>query len=414
MRCRGDGVTKAELLEVISNGENSRVEFKRDTLEIRSLAKELVALANFQGGQVLLGVDDDGSIAGITRPDLEEWVMNACRDKIRPELIPHFEIVRNSEMGKDIAIVGVQRGFDVHSLWHDRHRTYYIRVGTQSREASPEALARLFQQRGALRSELQPVSGSSWKDLDWRRLSEYFKEIRRQDCPEPSDDVAWIRLLVNTEFLVPGDGATPATVSGLLLFGRNPNRFLPHVGIEAAVYPGTEKNYEAIERLFIRGPLVRLGAAPEVVENGIWEASLHFLQRHVSREGLSEQGIRVRSWDYPLEVLREAVVNALVHRDYRLSATTIELSVYSDRLELISPGRLPNGITPDHMRVGCRTARNQLIKDTMRDYGYMEHMGMGIPRKIIRGMRAHNGTEPELIADSDGERFTLRLWKQRR
>ncbi len=64
------------------------------------------------------------------------------------------------------------------------------------------------------------------------------------------------------------------------------------------------------------------------------------------------------------------------------------------------------------MRVGCRAARNQLIKDTMRDYGYMEHMGMGIPRKIIRGMQAHNGTEPDLIADLEGEQFTLRLWKK--
>ena len=271
MRGGGDGVTQAELFEVISHGGNSRVEFKRDTLETRSLAKELVALANFQGGQVLLGVDDDGTIVGIARPDLEEWVMNACRDKIRPELIPHFEIVRNTETGKDIAVVGVQRGFDVHSLWHDKHRTYYIRVGTQSREASPEELARLFQQRGALRSELQPVSGSSWKDLDGRRLSEYFRGIRQQDCPESADDPAWIRLLANTEFLVPGDGATPATVSGLLLFGRNPNRFLPHAGIEAVVYPGTEKDYNAHERLFIRGPMVRLGAAPEVVENGIWK-----------------------------------------------------------------------------------------------------------------------------------------------
>ena len=129
-------------------------------------------------------------------------------------------------------------------------------------------------------------------------------------------------------------------------------------------------------------------------------------------EALNHEGRRVRTWDYPMEVLREAVVNALVHRDYLLSATTIELSVYADRLELISPGRLPNGINPDRMRIGCRAARNHLIKDTMRDYGYMEHMGMGIPRKIIRGMRAHNGTEPELIADSGGEQFILRLRKR--
>ena len=81
---------------------------------------------------------------------------------------------------------------------------------------------------------------------------------------------------------------------------------------------------------------------------------------------------------YPPEVLRETVVNALIHRDYLLTSTDIELAIYSDRLEMISPGRLPNGITPERMRTGCRAARNQLLKDVMRDYGYLEHMGMGV------------------------------------
>jgi ATP-dependent DNA helicase RecG len=101
-----------------------------------------------------------------------------------------------------------------------------------------------------------------------------------------------------------------------------------------------------------------------------------------------------------------------VHRDYLLSGTDIELSIYEDRLEVISPGRLPNGITPARMHTGCRAARNQLLKDVMRDYGYLEHMGMGIPRKIVKGMREHNGTEPDLI--EDGERFILRLWKEKK
>jgi ATP-dependent DNA helicase RecG len=107
-------------------------------------------------------------------------------------------------------------------------------------------------------------------------------------------------------------------------------------------------------------------------------------------------------------VLREALVNALTHRDYLLSSTDIELTIYSNRLEIISPGRLPNGITPDRMRTGCRAARNQLLKDVMGDYGYLEHLGMGIPRKIIPGMKVHNGTEPQLIEGP--ESFTLRLF----
>ncbi len=100
-------------------------------------------------------------------------------------------------------------------------------------------------------------------------------------------------------------------------------------------------------------------------------------------------------------------MNALIHRDYLLADTDIELAIYEDRLEIISPGKLPNGVTTDNMRTGIRAARNQLLKDIMRDYGYLEHMGMGIPRIIIRGMKKHNNTDPRLI--EEGERFTVRL-----
>lgn len=91
----------------------------------------------------------------------EEWVMTTCRDKIRPGIIPFFEIIRDIEPGKDVAVVRVTRGFDVHSLWHNNRNTYFIRVGTQSREPSPEELGRLFHQRGFFRAELRPVSSKT-------------------------------------------------------------------------------------------------------------------------------------------------------------------------------------------------------------------------------------------------------------
>jgi ATP-dependent DNA helicase RecG len=402
--------TRTELLEIISNGENSGVEFKRDVIENHALAKELVAFSNLSGGMVLLGVEDDGSISGITRAALEEWIMTACRDKIRPGIIPFFEIIREVEPGKDIAVVRVPPGFDVHSLWHNNRNTYFIRVGTQSREPTPEELGRLFQQRGTFRAELRPVSGATLADLDLRRLRDYFSRIRQQDVPDDVDVEGWRVLLLNTEIMVE-DGIT---VSGLLLFGKAPNRFLPHAGIDAAAFPGIEKDYAALERTTLRGPMAPLlGTGGELVENGLVEQALDFIRRNTGVIAvLEDDARRVEIPTWPPEVLREVIVNALIHRDYLLSSTDIELAVFSDRLEVISPGRLPNGITPARMRTGCRAARNQLIKDVMRDYGYLEHMGMGVPRKMIRGMKAHNGTEPELIEED--ERFTVRLLTQAR
>lgn len=220
---------------------------------------------------------------------------------------------------------------------------------------------RLFQQRGAIRAELQPVSGATLEDLDMRRLRDYFKRVR-----------------------------------------------LPHAGIDAAAYPGTENDYATLERNALRAPMAPLFAADgSVVENGLVEQALAFIQRNARAHATLEGGRRIDRPAYPREALREGIVNALIHRDYLLTSTDIELSLYSDRLEIVSPGRLPNGITPERMRTGCRAARNQLLKDILRDYGYLEHMGMGIPRKIVQGMRAHNGTEPELVENE--EIFTLTL-----
>lgn len=397
--------TRTELFDIIRNGESSGVEFKRDVLENKDLAKELVAFSNVSGGMVLLGVDDDGSVPGITRPDLEEWVMTTCRDKIRPAIIPFFETIRGVETEKDVAIVRVTRGFDVHCLWHNQSSKYFIRVGTQCREASQEELRRLFQQRGSIRAELQPVSGATLVDLDRRRLRDYFSHVRQQSVPSDENEAEWQSLLINTEIMI-DEGVA---VGGMLLFGKTPNRFLPHAGIDAIAFPGTQKDYAARERAGLRGPMVPLlGGDDTLVENGLVEQALEFVRRNTPVTTVIDNGRRIEKPAYPPEVLREAVVNALVHRDYLLTSTDIELAVYSDRLEIISPGRLPNGITPDRMRAGCRASRNQLLKDVMRDYRYMEHMGMGVPRKIILGMRAHNGSEPMLV--EDGENFILRCF----
>lgn len=398
--------TRTELLEIIANGENSGVEFKRDDLQNHALARELVAFSNLEGGMVLLGVEDDGSITGLTRDNLEEWVMTVCRDKIRPAIIPFFEVMRDAEPGKHVAIVRVERGFDVHSLWHNNRNTYYTRVGSQSREPTPQELSRLFQQRGTFRADLRPVSGATLKDLDHRRLKDYFGRIRQQDVPEDRDEAGWQALLINTEIMI----EEGVSLSGMLLFGKSPNRFLPQAGIDAVAFPGTEKDYAARERTALRGPMTPLmDEDGNLIEAGLVEQAIEFVRRNTPVTAVLEDGARrVEKPTYPDEVIREAVVNALIHRDYLLANTDIELAIYEDRLEIISPGMLPNGITPERMRAGTRASRNQLLKDVMRDYGYLEHMGMGVPRKIIRGMTEHNGTDPDLIEEN--ERFVVRLF----
>jgi len=249
------------------------------------------------------------------------------------------------------------------------------------------------------------IPGAAIDDLDRRRLTDYFVRIRQQDVPEDGDDAGWHRLLVNTEIMV----EDCVTLSGMLLFGNVPNRYLSQAGIDAAVFPGKEKDYAAMERTTLRGPMTPLmDSGGKLVESGLVEQALGFLKRNMPITAVLEDGIRrVEKPRYPDEAIRETVINALIHRDYLLTNTDIEMVLYENRLEVISPGRLPNGITPEGMFDGVRAARNQLLKDVMRDYGYLEHMGMGEPREMDKGMKEHNGTIP--ILEERDERFIVQL-----
>ncbi len=400
---------RADLLELIRDGENSGVEFKRDAgLTNVDLAKAVVAFANLRGGRVLIGVEDNGAISGVSRPEAEEWVLTACRDKIRPPVVPYVERVRDALPGRDVLVVTFDPGYAVHAVWHHNHLTPYMRVGRQTREPGMEELARLQQQRGAYRAEIGPVPGTGIKDIDLDLARDYFVRVRGQDAPERSEAEDWVRLLTNTEFMVEGVTGPVCALAGVLVFGRSPGALVPHAAVDAVAFPGAEKDYAARERATLRAPLMaRIAADGSVLAGGLVERALEFCTRNLPATAVFDGPRRRDRPAIPPDVLREAVVNAVVHRDYALTASDIELSIFADRLELVSPGRLPHGVTVERMLVGVRAARNQVLKDTMRDLGYVENIGLGVPRKIVKGMREHNGTEPEY--EEIGEHLRLRL-----
>lgn len=410
---RGRSMNRTELMELIRNGEDSVADFKRDDVENHQLAKTLVSFLNLEGGTVLLGVEDDGSITGVKRGRLEEWVTELCRVKIEPAIIPLLSWAREAEPGRDVLAVHVTRGPDKpYARVHNNRKTYYIRVGNASREASREELERLYQASGRLRYGLKPVPGAGLDALDLRRLRDYFTHVLGGTAPDGNDPGSWETLLRNLELMIESAGQLVATIDGLLLFGKNPNRFVPQSGIRAICFPGSEPDYAARADQNLEGPMVPLMAENgSMVETGLLEQAWDFVRRNTMPTARLERFRRIDGWEYPEDVVREAVVNALVHRDYSIAGTDIMLAIYSDRMEIQSPGRLPNTVTPDGMRLGMRYARNQTLVNVMRDYGQVDARGMGVRNKIIPGMRRHNGTEPELIEEE--HRFTVRLWKQK-
>ncbi|MDI6812146.1 MAG: putative DNA binding domain-containing protein [Desulfitobacteriaceae bacterium] len=400
---------KAELLEIIRNGEGSGIEFKRDDVRAESLAKEIVALVNFKGGRIILGVDDDGQIAGITKPNLEEWVMNICTNYVHPRIIPYYEeiVVDNHKVAVITIDMGISKPYVVR---HNHREDIYVRIGSTSRLASREEQARLFQSGGILHVETLPVPRTSFGSLDQRRLEDYFGRVRGiRELPRWDEE--WVELLFNMEYMVETEYAEEVcTIVGLILFGREPKRHLLQAGLEWVVFPGLDKDYDTRDRATLDGPLVGLwNKRGELIEGGLLDSLMSKVRQHCSREVLSEDHLtRKLEWDFAPEAVREGVINAFVHRDWT-RPTDIEVCLYDDRLEIISAGPLPNNVTVERMKLGLRVPRNPILVQTLRDYGYVEHMGMGVRNKIIKGMIEHNGKEPLFIADED--RLTVKLWR---
>ncbi len=406
---------RAELLELIRNGENSGVEFKRDDVRPEVLAKEVCALANLEGGHVLFGVEDDGSITGLTRDSrrAEEWVMNVCRgDALRPPLIPYWETIEVNRHTVGVLSLPADLPDKPYKARRGSAWQVFVRRGSVSVEASREEEARLYQSSGLLRYDIRPVTGTSFRDLDIRRLRAYFDYIREQDAPGAEDRLEWERLLINTDFMVEDRGRSIATVGGILLFGLNPSRWLPQAGITAVAYAGKERDYATREDMRLRGPLTPLvDSAKGIVDNGLIDQAVGFVNRNIGHGATLVGARREDTPDYPIEAVREAIVNAVAHRDYTIAVADVEVALFDDRMEIISPGRLPNTVTVDKMRSGYRATRNELIKEVLRDYRYVDARGLGVPRKIVRLMREINGTEPGLIEED--ERFTVTLFRSR-
>lgn len=399
---------KTELFEIIANGENSGVEFKRDDCRPEQLAKEIVAMANLRGGMILLGVEDDGAISGIHRENLEEWIMDGVvARKVHPLILPFYEEIQVDD-GNRVAILSFTQGASKpYVRRHDDREEIFIRVGSVSRLATREQQARLFESGGMLHAEMLPVSGTSIESLDVERAKDYLKNVV-EDPDIPGSEDEWTRRLLGLGFLTEGIGASPVcTIAGLLLFGHRPRRFLRQAGVRLMVFEGIEKGYQSKLDEVLDLPMVGLwtkdvGGERKLAAGGIIESVVQTLRPFLSEESeeIDEGMRRERQWHYPLEAVREIFINALVHRDWT-RFVDVEITCYSDRLEVISPGAMQNSMTVEKMVAGQRSPRNTLIVEVLRDYGYVDARGMGVRTKVIPLMRSENGVEPIFESTED-------------
>lgn len=398
---------KSELLEIIANRENSGVEFKRDDIRPEKLAKEAVALANFQGGKILLGVEDDGTITGIQRDNTEEWVMNVFREKIHPMILPFYEEIQVNDNTR-VAVISIPMGISKpYVIRHNGREEVYIRVGSTSQIATREQQMRLFESGGMLHIEMLPVPGTSFASLDLDRLNYYLESIIK-DPEIPKNKEEWISRLLGLGLMAEdGLGNKVCTIAGLICFGNHPRRYMKQAGLRVMAFPGSDKEYQALLDKVFDAPLVGRwkvteSGHKELMDEGLIEKFAMVIEPFITLEAdeIDRHMRREKAWFYPWDAVREAVINALAHRDWTKSVD-IEITNYLDRLEIISPGKLQNSMTIEKMIAGQRSPRNPFIMEILRDYGYVDFRGMGVRTKIIPLMKKMNGIAPIFEATED-------------
>jgi len=397
-------MTKLELLEIIRNGENSYIEFKLDSINPNDLAEVFVGFANSDGGKVLLGVDDNGDIIGIARDNIEEWIINICRNNCEPGIIPLIEMIE-VEPTKKVMVIMIPKGLG--SVYKTNRGRWRIRVGSTTRECSTEELARLFQQRGVVHFDIAPVSRAGFEQLDMRRVRYYWEAIRKIKLDEVETKLE--DLLLNSQIMTQADEGKFLTIAGTLIFTENPARFLPQAGITAVRFKGIDLSYKTLDREDIEGALVNLyDDKGKIIEYGVIEKAIRFVERNTSTFSYMNGIVRQDVPQYLKESVREAIVNAIAHRHYSIIGSKIRLFIFNNRLEVRSPGKIPNTVTIEQMKASCHYARNPVIVKFLQHFGYVEDIGLGIPNKIIRLMRDHSKKVPEL--KELGEEFIVTLF----
>jgi len=383
-----------DLKELLKKGRGQLLEFMPQP-DVETLAETLAAFANADGGTILVGLSTAGTLLEeVESEHLEALLLRAqamCRPPVRTDWQP-----LDTGHGTAIAI-SVPRSPDLHSLLDGR---VLLRSGARNRPLSGEEIRHLASAKGAGDYEQGTVPGATLADLDEGIIAEYAAK-RRLRGPRGEK-------LSSTE-LVLDSGAMDAegnpTVAGLLLFGRNPQRLLPQSGAVLVHFAGTEPTRGNGLPGYLRREEIS-GSLSQVIET-LWNVIREEMRHESVISGLE----REEHAEYPPAAVREAIVNAVAHRDYRLSGRRIEVRMFEDRMEIISPGGLPGHITLDNI-VEEHFSRNPRIVKGLFYWGFIEELGLGIDRMIDEMIQAGHPA-PQFEARPFTFKVTLRNVRER-
>ena len=370
----------------IGAGEDARTEFKRGMGDLRAIGRTLCAFANGVGGLLVLGVADDRTVVGVDAdPDdvqerLTSLLHTGCGKPVTAQC------GRRDTGGGQVHWVDVhrhQRGYEPFS--HDGR--FWIRRGRATAAPSPSELQELLNAFGFVLTERQIIPSAVVDDIDFGAVRTFMKAqgAETDAAPQPARDDDLRNASVAEEL----DGVLRPTLYGLMVFGRDPQAFphTPNLFVQCAAYGGTDQAADVLSAGEGRGRL------EDQVQRAMgWFRSLG---RREVYDGLRRRDVP----PMPESALREALVNAVIHRDYAITGSQILLEVFDDRIAVTSPGALPNHMTVEQARRGgAPRSRNEMMANAMVVRGLMERRGRGW-LTMRHAMARFNGTEPELVND---------------
>ena len=355
----------AELLEIISRGEDGKHQFKGNVTNVIALAEEMVAFSNSGGGRLFIGVGDNGSRSGLTAEDMQrlnQLVSNAASQHVHPPINPETENVALAD--GLVMVVNISDG--ISKPYSDNQGAFLVKSGADKRKVtSREEIQRMFQSAGLIHGDEIPANGMTVADVDLAYFSgffqrEYGEKLDSQDIPLP-------KMLENMNLIKDG----VLNISGALLFATNPQMRLPVFIVKAACYPGNAiDESEYIDSQDITGKLA-----------DVFQKSLGFVignLKHVQRDrSINSPG----EPEIPRVALEELIANSLIHRDYFVSAP-VRIFIFKDRIEIISPGHLPNNLTIENIKSGNSNIRNPILSSYATKILPYRGLGTGIRRAL--------------------------------
>lgn len=371
-----------ELIDLLSRGEDSRQQFKTDMNNADALAAEIVAFSNTAGGRIFIGVNDDGSVRGLSGADvarLNMLIANVASQVVRPAVNPLTENVPHP--AGTVLVLSIAEG--VNKPYMDKNGAIWVKNGSDKRRAtSREELQRLFQQAGLVHADETPVAGLSAGDVDMPYFETFFEQQFGEPLAQHNQPLP--QLLTNMNLMNQGQ----LNVAGGLLFAKSPQYALPAFIVKAVAFVGTQIEDERyIDSRDIAGKLA-----------DVFQQTLGFIVAN-TRAAQGEQGFNSQGQpEIPRIVWEELVANALIHRDYFVSAP-IRVLVFPDRVEIISPGHLPNNLTIENIKAGNSNMRNPILASFAAKLLPYRGLGSG----LLRSLRAW--PQIELIDDRAGNLF---------